>query len=125
MIFLRRVAHNWRVHGLPRCTGYRESALCVRLLWPWFRIGGDGEHAMCWDCTETYLALTWDDAAAGLTSTRWEQRNPQTFSTTQTFVTTKGPTYGWPWYSTNALANASFACTCHPYERYSMRGKRS
>ena len=48
---MTRILRNWRIYGVPRCTGLRDGRLCFRLLWPWFELGGDGEHVMCRDCT--------------------------------------------------------------------------
>ena len=47
----------------------------------------------------------------------WERDNPQSFSPHGE------PSYGQPWNSTNALADFSFACTCHPRERYKRHPK--
>ena len=32
--------------------------------------------------------------------------------------------YGLPWTSNNALADFSFACTCHPRPRFSRKGRK-
>ena len=47
--------------------------------------------------------------------TLWERDNPQAHR--------YAVSYGPMWTSTNALANYSFACTCHKRERYSRKRK--
>lgn len=51
--------------------------------------------------------------------TRWEQSHPESLHPVR-----KPPTYGPPWTSDNALADFSFACTCHKRERYDRRRGR-
>lgn len=63
---VKRWIEQWRLYGLPRCAGWMTPVSdCHRLLWPWFTLGGDGEDAMCFDCT---LAL---DAWRNLGEDRW------------------------------------------------------
>lgn len=49
---MRRILYNWQVHGLPRCHAWYDDHYCGGLIWPWQRMGGDGEHAQHWDCME-------------------------------------------------------------------------
>ena len=48
-------------------------------------------------------------------ATRYEYRNPQVHG---------AESYGPPWTSDHALADFSFACTCHKNERYDRRKGR-
>jgi hypothetical protein len=49
-------------------------------------------------------------------SALWERDNPQARTSMRPI------TYGLPWTSTHALADFSFACTCHKRDRYSRKG---
>ncbi len=48
--------------------------------------------------------------------TLWERDHPDSLHS--------ATTYGPMWTSTNALADYSFACTCHPNERYNRKRGR-
>ena len=50
-------------------------------------------------------------------STLWERDHPGSR------VALNATTYGPMWTSNHALANYSFACTCHPNERYKRHPK--
>ena len=62
MTRLREWWDRWQLYGLPRCAGWMSvppDNRCNRLLWPWFRLGGTGEDALCWDCFELWQRYDW------------------------------------------------------------------
>lgn len=67
---LHRILWNWRVHGIPRCAAWfvLDEESCNGLIWPWQRMGGNGEEAEHFECmlaedAQRLLADQLEDAA--------------------------------------------------------------